>query len=43
MIATGSVDRSLIRFCLGTAEGLGPAVTNVSPFETLAKVMKNEE
>ena len=30
MIATGLVDRSLIRFCLGTAEGLGPAVTNVS-------------
>ena len=37
MIATGLVDRSLIRFCLGTAEGLGPAVTNVSPFECLQR------
>ena len=26
----GSGDRSLIRFCLGTAAGLRPAVTNVS-------------
>ena len=33
----GSGDRSLIRFCLGTAAGLRPAVTNVSSWECLQK------
>ena len=33
----GSGDRSLIRFCLGTAAGLRPAVTNVSPLECLQR------
>ena len=42
MIAIGSGERSLIRFCLGTAAGLRSAVTN-GPFGALAKVMGNEE
>ena len=29
--------RSMIRFCLGTAAGLRPAVTNVSPLERLQR------
>ena len=33
----GSGDISLIRFCLGTAAGLRPAVTNVSSWECLQK------
>ena len=33
----GSGDRSLIRFCLGTAAGLRSAVANVSPLERLQR------
>ena len=41
----GSGDRSLIRFCLGTAAGLRSAVANVSPLERLQRSweMRSEE
>ena len=41
----GSGDRYLIHFCLGTAAGLRPAVTNVSPLECLQRSweMRSEE